>query len=212
MRSKNLLRRYRWAAGGLRCIEADHKTPQLHPVGRIDYAITLAGSWRDIGLHENRPRRHWIQSHNVATQLHPIGGIDLPIAMRDPKALPSFLIAITTHVLRHELRRRWVRRCMTLGTKEDIGIDPRVVHPNHEARQAVSRLYGILDRLGSEERLAFVLRFVEGMALNEVAGALGLSLATTKRRLLHARARFDHHVAKDPGLASYLSGIDEDSP
>jgi RNA polymerase sigma-70 factor (ECF subfamily) len=132
--------------------------------------------------------------------------------LRDPKALPSFLIAITTHVLRHELRRRWVRRCMTLGTKEDIGIDPRVVHPNHEARQAVSRLYGILDRLGSEERLAFVLRFVEGMALNEVAGALGLSLATTKRRLLHARARFDHHVAKDPGLASYLSGIDEDSP
>jgi DNA-directed RNA polymerase specialized sigma24 family protein len=35
--------------------------------------------------------------------------------LRDPKALPSFLITITTHVLRHELRRRWVRRCMTLG-------------------------------------------------------------------------------------------------
>jgi RNA polymerase sigma-70 factor, ECF subfamily len=132
--------------------------------------------------------------------------------LREPKALPSFLIAITTHVLRHELRRRWVRRCMSLGTKEDIGVDPRVVHPNPEARQAVSRLYGILDRLGSEERLAFVLRFIEGMELTEVATALGLSLATAKRRLVRARARFDHHVAKDPGLASYLSGIYEESP
>jgi RNA polymerase sigma-70 factor (ECF subfamily) len=132
--------------------------------------------------------------------------------LRDPKALPAFLIAITTHVLRHELRRRWVRRCMTLGVNEDIGVEQRVEHPNPEARQAVSRLYGILDRLGSEERLAFVLRFIEGMELTEVAAALGLSLATTKRRLVRARARFDHHIARDPGLAPYLSGIGEESP
>jgi RNA polymerase sigma-70 factor (ECF subfamily) len=134
------------------------------------------------------------------------------LTLRDPKALPAFLIAITTNVLRHELRRRWLRRSMTLGTKEDVGLDARVVHPNPEARQAVSRLYGILDRLGSEERLAFVLRFVEGMELAEVAAALGLSLATAKRRLLRARTRFDHHVAKDPGLVPYLSGIYEESP
>jgi len=114
--------------------------------------------------------------------------------------------------LRHELRRRWVRRCMTLGVNEDIGVEQRVEHPNPEARQAVSRLYGILDRLGSEERLAFVLRFIEGMELTEVAAALGLSLATTKRRLVRARARFDHHIARDPGLAPYLSGIGEESP
>jgi RNA polymerase sigma-70 factor (ECF subfamily) len=132
--------------------------------------------------------------------------------LREPKALPAFLIAITTHVLRHELRRRWVRRCMTLGAKADIGPDPRVVYPNPEARQAVSRLYGILDKLGSEERLAFVLRFIEGMELTEVATALGLSLATAKRRLVRARARFDRHVAGDPGLAPYLSGIDKESP
>jgi RNA polymerase sigma-70 factor (ECF subfamily) len=132
--------------------------------------------------------------------------------LRDPRALPAFLIAITTYVLRHELRRRWVRRCMTLGAKEDVGFDARVVHPNPEARQAVARLYGILDKLGSEERLAFVLRFIEGMELTEVATALGLSLATAKRRLLRARVRFDHHIAKDPGLAPYLSGIYKESP
>jgi RNA polymerase sigma-70 factor (ECF subfamily) len=133
-------------------------------------------------------------------------------SLREPKALSAFLISITTLTLRHELRRRWVRRCMTLGTKEDIGLDRQVVHPNPEARQAVSRLYAILDRLLPEERIAFVLRFIEGMELTEVALALGLSLATAKRRLARARARVDHHIARDPGLASYLSEIGEDSP
>ena len=132
--------------------------------------------------------------------------------LREPRTLPAFLITITTLTLRHELRRRWVRRCMTLGVKEDIDPDLRVVHPNPEARQAVSRLYAILDRLGREERIAFVLRFIEGMELTEVATALGLSLATAKRRLSHARARVSHHISRDAGLAAYLSGIDEESP
>ena len=132
--------------------------------------------------------------------------------LREPRALPGFLITITTLTLRHELRRRWVRRWMTLGSKQDIDRDPRVVHPNPEARQAVSRLYTILDRLGREERLAFVLRFIEGMELTEVAAALGLSLATAKRRLVRARTRVNHHIGRDPGLAAYLAGIDEESP
>jgi DNA-directed RNA polymerase specialized sigma24 family protein len=50
------------------------------------------------------------------------------------------------------------------------------------------------------------------MELTEVATALGSSLATAKRRLAHARARVDHHIANDRGLAAYLSGIDEESP
>jgi RNA polymerase sigma-70 factor (ECF subfamily) len=132
--------------------------------------------------------------------------------LRDPRALPAFLVTITTLTLRHELRRRWVRRYMTLGAKEDIGPDLQAVHPDPEARQAVSRLYAILDRLGREERIAFVLRYIEGMELTEVAPALELSLATAKRRLAHARARVDYHIARDAGLAAYLSGIDEESP
>jgi RNA polymerase sigma-70 factor (ECF subfamily) len=132
--------------------------------------------------------------------------------LRDPRTLPAFLVTMTTLTLRHELRRRWVRRCMLLGAKEDIDPDLRAVHPNPEARQAVSRLYAILDKIGREERMAFVLRFIEGMELTEVATALGVSLATTKRRLAHARARVDHHIANDPGLAAYLSEIDEESP
>jgi RNA polymerase sigma-70 factor (ECF subfamily) len=37
----------------------------------------------------------------------------------------------------------------------------RVVSVDHESRQALSRLYSLLDRMNFRERTAFVLRFVE---------------------------------------------------
>jgi RNA polymerase sigma-70 factor (ECF subfamily) len=87
-----------------------------------------------------------------------------------------------------------------------------VVHPNPEARQAMAR--STPSWTGSDAKNAWPssCAFIEGMELTEVATALGLSLATAKRRLVHARARVDHHIARDPGLAAYLSGIDEESP
>ena len=132
--------------------------------------------------------------------------------LREPRALPAFILTITTLTLRHELRRRWVRRYITLGATEDIGADQQVVHPDPEARQAVSRFYAILDKLKPEERMAFVLRFIEGMELTEIASALELSLATVKRRLAKARSRLEHHIAKDAALASYLLVLDGETP
>ena len=51
--------------------------------------------------------------------------------------------------------------------------------------------------------MAFVLRYLEGLELSEVACALDLSLATTRRRIGRARARIEHHVQKDPTLVSF---------
>jgi RNA polymerase sigma-70 factor, ECF subfamily len=124
--------------------------------------------------------------------------------LREPKALPAFIISITNLTIRHELRRRWVRRWVTLGDSHDASQDLRISQPDPEARQAMARFYGILDKLGSEDRMAFVLRFMEGMELTEVASALDLSLASAKRRISHARARIEHHVQQDPALIDYL--------
>lgn len=126
--------------------------------------------------------------------------------LREPKALPAFIISITNLTARHELRQRWVRRWISLGDSNDASQDQRASpsHPDPEARQALARFYRILDRLGSEDRMAFVLRFMEGMELSEVADVLDLSVASAKRRISHARARIEHHVGRDPALAEYL--------
>src|SRR4051812_4532180 len=102
--------------------------------------------------------------------------------LREPAALKAFVISITVLTTRTELRRLWVRRWVRLSGKTDLG-KVNVVHPDTDSREALARFYAVLDRVNTKDRTAFVLRFMEGLELVEVASALGLSLATTKRRL-----------------------------
>jgi RNA polymerase sigma-70 factor (ECF subfamily) len=123
--------------------------------------------------------------------------------LREPSALRSFVVGTALRVTRSELRRRRVRRflCLTpAGTlpeaAEPAGSDP-------EARRALRRLYELLDSVEDRGRMAFFLRHVEECGLNEVADALGCSLATAKRALSRAEDRVNAMVKRDPLLASY---------
>jgi RNA polymerase sigma-70 factor (ECF subfamily) len=53
----------------------------------------------------------------------------------------------------------------------------------------IRHLYGRLTEFPSEERVALVLRRVEGLELTEIAAQMGLSLATVKRRIASAERR-----------------------
>jgi RNA polymerase sigma-70 factor (ECF subfamily) len=112
-------------------------------------------------------------------------GID---TLRDPSALGSFVFSVALRMVKRELRRRRVRRLLRLsdtGRLPDYPVDAT----DSEARDALAWLYTVLDELGAEQRTAFVLRYVETMTLPEVAEAMGLSLATVKRRLDRATER-----------------------
>jgi RNA polymerase sigma-70 factor, ECF subfamily len=124
--------------------------------------------------------------------------------LREPKVLKAFIISITTLTLRQELRRRKVRSW--LGFRPDpASLDLRVVHPDPIGREALVRFYALLDRLDVRDRTAFALRVIDGLDLNEVARALGVSLATAKRCLSRAKQRMLLHVERDPLLADYLA-------
>jgi RNA polymerase sigma-70 factor (ECF subfamily) len=124
--------------------------------------------------------------------------------LRDPRVLKAFIISITTLTLRRELRRRKLRSW--LGRRPDpLAADLRVVHPDPIGRAALARFYAVLDRLDVRDRTAFALRFIDGLAMNDVAAALGVSLATAKRSLAHAQRRVLLHVERDPLLSDYLA-------
>jgi RNA polymerase sigma-70 factor (ECF subfamily) len=132
--------------------------------------------------------------------------------LRDPSAVRSFLIGITIRVVGTELRRRRVRRWLHLT---DTGVLPDVPSEradDDEAREAVRRLYAILDRLDDASRLAFVLRYIEGLELTEVAVALGISLATTKRRLAKVTERILVAAERDPVLVAYVVAVTSTPP
>ncbi len=125
--------------------------------------------------------------------------------LREPKALKAFVISITVLTTRSELRRLWVRRWIRLSSKGDA-TSKAVVHVDTDAREALSRFYAVLDRINAQDRTLFVLRFMEGLGLLEVAAASDLSLATTKRRLARVWAKVILLVERDPVLSQYLSG------
>jgi RNA polymerase sigma-70 factor (ECF subfamily) len=124
--------------------------------------------------------------------------------LRDAEACQGFVITITTRVLQTELRNRWLRRW--LGLFDDGSVPERAAESTDlEARDALARFYRLLDGLGAQQRMVFVLRQIEGLELTEVAEASGVSLATVKRWLPRISRRLHAQAARDPVLQPYLS-------
>ncbi len=123
--------------------------------------------------------------------------------LREPQALRGFVIAVTAHAIRYELRRRRALRWLRLGDLPDAP----ATDCDLDSREAVVRLYRILDRQGSDDRTVFVLRYLEGLPLDEVSQALGVSLATTKRRVDRAWRRVVASASRDDALAEYVSTL-----
>jgi RNA polymerase sigma-70 factor (ECF subfamily) len=123
--------------------------------------------------------------------------------LRRPEALRSFLYATAFRLIRWELRRRRVRRLVTLSA---TGEPPEAPAPeaDHVARRALRRLYAVLDTFNEHERTIFVLRHMEGFTLEEVSDTMGLSLATVKRHLAKVNDQFSAKVAEEPDLRSWL--------
>jgi RNA polymerase sigma-70 factor (ECF subfamily) len=130
--------------------------------------------------------------------------------LRDPRTVTAFLMSITTYRIRYYLRWRWLRRWLFLSGRTEP-VDLRSVEQAPEAREALVRFFKVLDRLNPVDRTAFTLRFVEELELREVAAAINLSLATTKRRLARAWKRVARLVRNDPSLEQFLRELPEDT-
>lgn len=133
---------------------------------------------------------------------------DLP-KLRDPAALGGWLTGMAVHVARRAIRRRSRWRWLRFFAPEDLPEMPAAA-ADEAASEELRATYGILGGLPEDERIAFSLRFLEGMELTEVAAACGVSLATIKRRLRRAEDAFRAEAARHPALSARLSGLSEE--
>lgn len=128
--------------------------------------------------------------------------------LQDPSALEAWLATIAANtarkVLRSRVRRRWLRRFV--DSAEEDRYEPVDAGVDMEGRRAVRGVYAVLSRLPTDERIAFALRFIDGMELTEVASACQVSLATIKRRLSKAERRFVANARNQPELSAWLKG------
>jgi RNA polymerase sigma-70 factor, ECF subfamily len=124
-------------------------------------------------------------------------------SLRDPSALRAFVISICIRSVRGEIRKKRLRRLVGLSPTPEL-VDARVVWVDHEARQTLQCLYRALDRLAFRERATFALRHIEGMELDEIAAALGVSTPTVRRSLAKAVERLTCLSQNDEALSLYF--------
>jgi RNA polymerase sigma-70 factor (ECF subfamily) len=122
--------------------------------------------------------------------------------------LGPWLTSIAVFTARGCIRRRKRQRWLSFWAPESL---PEVVAvaPSDEAEAAMRSTYAVLERLPTEERIVFALRYLESMELREIGAACAISLATVKRRLARAEARFNQLAAQDPVLREWMEAVEE---
>jgi RNA polymerase sigma-70 factor (ECF subfamily) len=124
--------------------------------------------------------------------------------LQDVTALKGWLGSITIFTARTFLRdRRSRRRFLGFFAPEELPEVPYRSAPI-ECSLALSRTYQVLATLAPDERIAFALRFIDGMSLGEVAKMMDVSIGTVKRRLTRAQQRFVSAAERDPLLREFL--------
>jgi RNA polymerase sigma-70 factor (ECF subfamily) len=112
--------------------------------------------------------------------------------LAEPQAFGAWLAQIVVRTAHKLLRRR--KMLTRLGLREPANVEldtllgsslPPAVHS--ELRE----IYGVLDALPTEARIALVLHRVEGLSIPEAAERMGLSVSTVKRRLRIAEAEIE---------------------
>jgi RNA polymerase sigma-70 factor, ECF subfamily len=103
-----------------------------------------------------------------------------------------------------EQRRLWARRNRLRVFSPEHTHATHCEQPSLDARRAVHQVCDLASALPAKERMAFTLRYVEGMTLHEAAVTCGTSLATFKRRLARAERRFVRSARQRPGLQDWL--------
>jgi RNA polymerase sigma-70 factor, ECF subfamily len=132
-----------------------------------------------------------------------IRALDHIAELQNHERVRSWLATIAIFVARAHIRRQSRRRWLSFFSPQRTESDRREP-PSSEARFALREMYAVLDELPVNERLAFVLRFVDGLTLFDAAEACSVSLATFKRRLARAEQRFVVAASKRPALEPWL--------
>lgn len=108
--------------------------------------------------------------------------------LRRHDAFRSWLASVTVNLVKTRMRKRRLLGALGLGSAEPVDLEALVSdQAGPDTRAELAEVYGILATLPIDQRLAWVLRYVEGHKLEEVARIANCSLATAKRRIMLAQ-------------------------
>jgi RNA polymerase sigma-70 factor, ECF subfamily len=181
--------------------------PQQQPTksgpGPTDAALVLSARAGEPWAREALFRRHARLALGLAYRIMPYDA-DVDDLVQDsflyaferleklsnPQAFQAWLCSIVVRTAGKRLRRRKLQVRLGLRSHKPVDVDEvisRSAPPDVAAE--LRSVYGLLETLPVEERVALVLRRVERLEIPEIAEQMGLSVSTVKRRLHAAEAR-----------------------
>ncbi len=127
--------------------------------------------------------------------------------VREAAKLSSWVVSVAVNVALSELKKRKYRRWL-LAEKSKVDANEGRAD-DHEARQLLRSVFGVLDAMPASERTTFALRHMDERTMNEVAELMSVSLPTAKRALAKAEHRFETLAARiDPSLLQRFKSAD----
>ncbi len=171
--------------------------------GPSDAALVVAARAQERWAQEALFRRHAAMVNGLAYRL--VGrDADLDDLVQDcfaeawrslgrlaePAAFSTWLGSIVVRTAHKLIRRRRLLARLGLGPGCRVDLD-ELIAPSAPAdvRAELRSVYAVVESLPAAPRVAFVLRRVEGLALEEIANLTGASLATVKRRIADGERR-----------------------
>lgn len=146
-----------------------------------------------LHLVRNRADAQDVVQDTFVEALRDLGGLRVSGALR------PWLLRITVHQAHRRFRRRKLLRRLGLHRSIDDAPLESLLHPG--ASPEVLGELRVIDRAlyrgGDADRCAWLLRYVDGYTLEEVADACACSLATAKRRLSRAHALVQSALADE---------------
>lgn len=185
--------------------------PTKSGAGPSDAALVLAARAGEEWAREALFRRHARLALGLAYRVMPYDA-DIDDLVQDsflyaferleklsnPQAFQAWLCSIVVRTAGKRLRRRRLQVRLGLRAAKPIDVDEvisRSAPPDIAAE--LRGVYGLLEALPAQQRIALVLRRVERLEIPEIAERMGLSVSTVKRRLHAAEARLSRRESHD---------------
>lgn len=178
--------------------------------GPTDAALVVAARGGEAWAKEALFRRHARMAIGLAHRLLPrdievddvvqdsfLFALQRLDSLKNPQAFAAWLGSIVVRTVSKRLRRR--RLLTRLGLRGPETIDPdRVLAATAPGEVALElrRVYALVERLPVEERVALVLRRIDGLEIPQIAEYMRLSPSTVKRRLKAAEEQLERSGAR----------------
>ncbi len=115
--------------------------------------------------------------------------------LREQGAFRSWLHRIAVRLVHRRFRRRKLLGLLGLDRRDEIPLESLADESaSAEARVELRWLDAALAKIDERTRVAWMLRHVEGLSLEEIAVACECSLATAKRRIAAAEVIVEEHL------------------